>query len=226
MRTTGIQTTARLILIAFLGLGLVTGCATTAEPESELTAAEAIAAAKSANADAKAVGYEWRDTGKMIGKAEKALAAGKEDEAKALANKARVQAENAVAQQKAENDKFMNNMSDADRAALANAESSMSQTKQSSSASGVSSYSVVRGDNLWDISGKDNVYGDSYQWPLIYKTNRSKIKDADLIYPGQVFDIDQNASAADIDAAINHAKTRGAWSVGDIEQSDSDYLAR
>ena len=115
---------------------------------------------------------------------------------------------------------------DADRAALANAESSMSQTKQSSSASGVSSYSVVRGDNLWDISGKDNVYGDSYQWPLIYKTNRSKIKDADLIYPGQVFDIDQNASAADIDAAINHAKTRGAWSVGDVEQSDSDYLAR
>ena len=91
---------------------------------------------------------------------------------------------------------------------------------------GVTSYSVVRGDNLWNISGKDEVYADPYQWPLIYKTNRDKIKDADLIYPGQVFDIDQNASASEIDAAVNHAKTRGAWSVGDTEQSDRDYLAK
>jgi len=90
----------------------------------------------------------------------------------------------------------------------------------------VSSYSVVRGDNLWNISGKDEVYADPYQWPLIYKTNRDKIKDADLIHPGQVLDIDQNASASEIDAAVNHAKTRGAWSLGDTEQSDRDYLAK
>ncbi|MFC1589176.1 LysM peptidoglycan-binding domain-containing protein [Pseudomonadota bacterium] len=218
------RTLSRLIFALFLTVGLATGCATTGEPEQ--TAAEAIAAAKSANADAKAAGYEWRDTGSIIASAEKALAAGNEDEAKALANKARKQAETAIAQQKAENEKFMNDMSDADRAALTSAESDMSASKQAGSAAGVSSYSVVRGDNLWDISGKENVYGNSYQWPLIYKTNRSKIKDADLIYPGQVFDIDQNASASDIDAAINHAKTRGMWSVGDVEQSDLDYLAR
>ncbi|HHJ35059.1 MAG TPA: LysM peptidoglycan-binding domain-containing protein [Gammaproteobacteria bacterium] len=90
----------------------------------------------------------------------------------------------------------------------------------------VNSYSVVRGDNLWSISGKDEVYADPYQWPLIYKTNRDKIQDADLIHPGQVLDIDQNASASEIDAAVNHAKTRGAWSVGDTEQSDRDYLSR
>ena len=224
MRTTIAQTTARLFLVAFLGLGLVTGCATTGEPEQ--TAAEAIAAAKSANADAKAAGYEWTETASIIEAAEKALAEGKEDEAKALADKARRQAENAIAQQKAEEKKFADGMSDADRAALSGAESDMSASKQAGMGAGVTSYSVVRGDNLWDISGKDNVYGNSYQWPLIYKTNRDKIKDADLIYPGQVFDIDQNASSADIDAAVNHAKTRGAWSVGNVEQSDMDYLAR
>ena len=218
------QTMARLILITFLGLGLVTGCATTGEPEQ--TAAEAIAAAKEANAKAKAVGYEWRDTGKIIKLAEKELAAGNDAAARTLANKAQKQAEDAIAQQRAENKKFMDGMSDADRAALSGAESSMAQDKESGSAAGVSSYSVVRGDNLWDISGKENVYGNSYQWPLIYKANRSKIKDADLIYPGQVFDIDHNASASDIDAAINHAKTRGMWSVGDVEQSDMDYLAQ
>lgn len=218
MRTTSIQTTARLILIAFLGLGLVTGCASTGD--SGTSAEGAIADAKSANKGAKAVGYEWRDTGKMIKKAEKALASGDEATAIKLANKAKKQAMNAMAQQKAEAAKFSGNGS------LSNAESDMSKGKRSGSSAGENSYSVVRGDNLWDISGKDSVYSNSYQWPLIYKTNRNKIKDADLIYPGQVFDIDQNASSADIDAAIKHAKTRGAWSVGAVEQSDKDYLAR
>jgi nucleoid-associated protein YgaU len=201
------------------------GCATT--EESGITAEQAIANAKAANADAKAVGYEWRDTGKIIKSAEKALADGNEDEAIKLANIAEKQARDAIAQQKAENDKYMNSLSAEDKAALASAESSMSKRSGSGAMAGkVDSYSVVRGDNLWDISGKDSVYANSYQWPLIYKTNRNKIKDADLIYPGQVFDIDQNASASDIDAAVRHAKTRGAWSVGDVEQSDLDYLSR
>lgn len=219
MRTTAIQTTTRLLFAALLSLGLMTGCATTGETEP--TAAEAIAAAKSANAEAKALGYEWTTTQGIIDSAEAALAAGNEDEAKALADKARRQAENAIAQQK-----LAESMSDADKAALAGAESDMSDSNQMGAAAGVTSYSVVGGDNLWSISGKENVYGNSYQWPLIYKTNRDKIKDADLIYPGQMFDIDQNASASQIDAAVNHAKTRGAWSVGDVEQSDLDYLAR
>lgn len=218
MRTTIVQTTARLFLVAFLGLGLIS-CATTGETEQ--TAAEAIAEAKAANAEAKAAGYEWTGTAALIESAEKALAEGKEDEAKALANEATKQANAAIAQKK-----LADSMSDADSAALKSAESDMSSSKQAGKGAGVTSYSVVRGDNLWDISGKDNVYGNSYQWPLIYKTNRNKIKDADLIYPGQVFDIDQNASSSDIDAAVNHAKTRGAWSVGNVEQSDSDYLAR
>lgn len=220
------KTTARLISVALLSLGLMAGCATT-EEDTGMSAEQAIAEAKAANAEAKAVGYEWRDTGKIIKQAEDALAAGDKAKAIELANEAKKQAEDAVAQQKAENAKFMNAMSDADKAALASAESDMSKGRGAGSMAGkVSSYSVVRGDNLWNISGKDEVYANSYQWPLIYKTNRSKIKDADLIYPGQVFDIDQNASASEIDAAVRHAKTRGAWSVGDAEQSDLDYLNR
>ena len=85
---------------------------------------------------------------------------------------------------------------------------------------------MVRGDSLWGISGMSEIYGNPYQWPLIYKANRDKIKDADLIYPGQQFDIDRNASATAIDAAIQHARTRGAWSLGVVEDSDMAYLAR
>ncbi|HEY3488234.1 MAG TPA: LysM peptidoglycan-binding domain-containing protein [Gammaproteobacteria bacterium] len=96
--------------------------------------------------------------------------------------------------------------------------------KQSNDSSG--SYTVVSGDNLWNIASSSSIYGDPYKWPLIYKANKSKISDADLIYPGQVFDINQSPSSSEADAAVNHAKTRGAWSVGAVEDSDNAYLAR
>ncbi|MDH5633568.1 MAG: LysM peptidoglycan-binding domain-containing protein [Gammaproteobacteria bacterium] len=88
------------------------------------------------------------------------------------------------------------------------------------------SYTVVSGDHLWGISGQGRIYGNPYQWPLIYKANADQIEDADLIKPGQVLTIDRNASAADIDAAVNHAKTRGAWTLGQTEASDKAYLGR
>jgi nucleoid-associated protein YgaU len=214
------RTTARLFGIALLSLGLMTGCASTEESSDEVSAEQAIADAKAANAEAKALNNEWRDTGKLIEEAEKKLAAGDEAGAIELANKAKYQAETAAKQASAENQKFLNNNADTSSASASSSKSSGAM----GAAGSVSSYSVVKGDSLWGISGKDEVYGNPYQWPLIYKTNRDKIKDADLIYPGQVFDIDQNASASEIDAAVNHAKTRGAWSVGDTEQSDLDYL--
>jgi len=212
------RTSARLFSVALLSLGLITGCASTDETSDAALAEQAIAEAKTANAEAKALNYEWRDTGKIIKQAEDKLAAEDYEAAIALANKAKAQAEDAIAQAEAENKKFLNENAEGAVAAGAGARGAM--------AGRVSSYSVVRGDNLWNISGKDEVYADPYQWPLIYKTNRDKIKDADLIHPGQVLDIDQNASASEIDAAVNHAKTRGAWSLGDTEQSDRDYLAK
>ena len=86
------------------------------------------------------------------------------------------------------------------------------------------SYEVNKGDHLWGISGSS--YGNPYQWPLIYKANSDKIKDADLIYPGQVLDIDSNPSDSDSAAAISHAKSRGSWSIGTTEDSDKAYLAQ
>lgn len=67
-------------------------------------------------------------------------------------------------------------------------------------------YEVVRGDNLWDISGKDSIYGDHWQWPLIFKANRDKIQDPDLIYPRQVFNIGRNFTEAEIQEARKDAR--------------------
>jgi nucleoid-associated protein YgaU len=50
-------------------------------------------------------------------------------------------------------------------------------------------YTVVRGDYLWKISGKQEIYGDPYQWMRIFSFNRESIKDANLIYPDQNFKI-------------------------------------
>ncbi len=102
------------------------------------------------------------------------------------------------------------------------AENALAQMQNQQGA--MSQYTVMRGDSLWAISGKSEVYGNPYQWPLIYKANRDKIKDADLIYPGQEFDIEQSPSSSDVDAAVMHAKTRGAWSLGTAEDSDMAYL--
>ena len=85
-------------------------------------------------------------------------------------------------------------------------------------------WTVAVGDNLWNIAAEEEVYNVPEQWPLIYKANIEQIKDADLIYPGQVLDIPRDSSAAEVEAAVHHAKTRGAWAVGPIEASDRAYL--
>jgi hypothetical protein len=53
----------------------------------------------------------------------------------------------------------------------------------------VISYKVVRGDCLWNIAKKKEHYGNAFAWPVIYKANRDKIKNPDLIYPDQTFSI-------------------------------------
>lgn len=88
----------------------------------------------------------------------------------------------------------------------------------------LTSWTVVDGNNLWGIACKEEVYNVPEKWPLIYKANIDQIVDADLIYPGQVFTIPRDSSDSEVDVAINHAKTRGAWAVGPMEATDKEYL--
>ncbi|MGD8483964.1 MAG: hypothetical protein PVF81_03795, partial [Thioalkalispiraceae bacterium] len=139
----------KLLGMMLLAMSIAVGCAGT--PEGGDPAA-AIAAAKAANERAKAEGYEWRDTGKLIKKAEEAMKKGDNATAIKLADQAREQAEMAVKQKYAELERLK-------------AEGILGGDEMAATAS---SYEVVRGDNLWNISGKDSIYGNPYQWPLIY----------------------------------------------------------
>ncbi|MEO1330404.1 MAG: LysM peptidoglycan-binding domain-containing protein [Pseudomonadota bacterium] len=46
---------------------------------------------------------------------------------------------------------------------------------------------VQPGNNLWRIA--TYVYGDGFQYTVIYEGNRTQIRDPDLIYPGQILDL-------------------------------------
>lgn len=47
-------------------------------------------------------------------------------------------------------------------------------------------YQVKAGDTLESIAAKEDVYGDSSKWKLIYEGNRSQIREPKILHPGQI----------------------------------------
>lgn len=204
----------------------------------------AIGSAEAALDQADKLGFEWRDSHEILAKARAAADDGDEATAVKYANVAKRQGEDAVAQYYLETAKVLlwdaegikDGMSTGQRAryqeaydAYRNGEGRraydlISQLLAELETQKPERYLVERGDSLWRISGKSQIYGNPYQWPLIYKANASQIKDADLIYPGQGFSILRNYSQDEVDTAVRHARTRGAWSLGTVEASDRAYL--
>lgn len=207
----------KVAAIALLTSGLMVGCQQSSDEMTEVAVEEecqgatpevrnAIYAAKLKNARARNLGADWEENAKIIEEAEKAAADCENVRAKILANKAEDAAAAAIA-------------------AMAQPMETEETTEMAEESPYLGGYLVVSGDNLWNIAGQDTIYGNPFMWPLIYKTNSGQIKDADLIFPGQYFYIPK-AKGPERAAAIEHAKNRGAWTIGQTEASDLDYLAQ
>ncbi len=215
----------KIAAITLITSSLMTGCqadsasTTTAAADSAAVAdsecqgatpevRNAIYAAKLKNARARNLGADWEANAKIIEEAEQAAADCQNVRAKILANKAEDAATEAIA-------------------ALQTDAPTTTESPEPAPAVDDSpylgGYLVVGGDNLWSIAGQDTFYSNPFMWPLIYKTNSGQIKDADLIFPGQYLYIPKAKGPARA-GAVAHAKNRGAWTLGETESSDLDYL--
>ncbi len=72
---------------------------------------------------------------------------------------------------------------------LSQIESLINQAREKGKTAVPPSYTVNRGDYLWKIAAKEDIYGDAYAWMRIYTSNSDQIKNPDLIFPDQVLTI-------------------------------------
>jgi len=213
----------KVAAFAFLTSGLIAGCQQSSTEEMPKAMVDvqcnggtpevrnAIYAAKLKNARARNLGAAWEENARIIAEAEAAAADCENVRAMMLANQAEKSAADAIA--------AMQKMKESEVVMVEETTVVVSESPY------IGGYLVVSGDNLWKIAGQDTVYSDPFMWPLIYKANSGQIKDADLIFPGQYFYIPK-ARGPERAAAIEHAKNRGAWTLGETEASDLDYLSQ
>ena len=77
-----------------------------------------------------------------------------------------------------------------------------------------------RRDCLWRIAGFKKIYGNPLLWPRIYRANKSQIRNPDLIYPGQEFDIPPESGTTSKKAAIEEAEQKKALEEAQKEQEE------
>lgn len=68
-------------------------------------------------------------------------------------------------------------------------------------------YVVAAGDSLWIISGRPEVYGNPYLWPLIWDANIDAIKDPNQLRAGQRLKIRSNPTIDEVVRAVDTARS-------------------
>ncbi|HVC37202.1 MAG TPA: hypothetical protein VNF46_02260 [Gammaproteobacteria bacterium] len=246
-----IKNYAKHLAVVLLTAGIAVGCAThKVQPVAAAAPAGPNAATTQAIADAQAVinaaqapCTDTGDASQLLAQAQQAGQAGDNAKAQQLAAQAKQDAETAI------NNCYMSHARDllaqaqgftnlnADQQNRLNQGQTDINNNQGKPAYDVlsalvaelqaakSTYSVVHGDSLWRIAGKSEVYGNSMEWPLIFKNNADSIKHADLIYPKQDLNVVSNPLKTDVDSATWYAQHRGAWKHHKADRRDRRWMS-
>ncbi len=67
-------------------------------------------------------------------------------------------------------------------------------------------YVVRKGDCLWKIAARKNVFGDPWQWPLLFLRNRALVPDPNRVEVGQRLEVPQRVPAGAMDQALAFAR--------------------
>jgi|GEM_PF-1186267 LysM repeat protein len=81
----------------------------------------------------------------------------------------------------------------------------MDEAKQKAKEELPNTYLVEKGDTLYSIAEKPEIYGNKYQWPVIFDANKDIIDDYKTVNEGQRLIIPRNITAVDIEKAKQKA---------------------
>jgi len=80
------------------------------------------------------------------------------------------------------------------------------EAQQASQENLPNTYVVESGDTIYDIAAKSEIYGNKYQWPLIYDANRDILDSYEKLSEGTRLIIPRDVDAAKIEDAIKRAE--------------------
>ena len=69
----------------------------------------------------------------------------------------------------------------------------------------IAHHRVARGESLWTISGREDVYDNPWLWPLIWDANRDTVPDPAVLRAGQTLKIHPNPTINEVVRAVNYA---------------------
>lgn len=71
------------------------------------------------------------------------------------------------------------------------------------------SYVVQENESLWHVAGQQEVYGNSYLWPLVWQANKHKVKQPYQLYKGLRLTIPAHPTLQEVSEALAYSKNNG-----------------